>query len=221
MIDEFLGVGWEGEVYRVVEELTGIVRAAKFFYPERNIGNKTLRMYAQKLENLAFCPLVIRYSTHERCRLQGESVDYFVSEFGEGEILCNFVRRQPGRHLTVYEAFHLLRELAAGLEMIHNAGEYHGDLHDENILVRRRGVRFQLKLIDFFHRGRLTRQHITDDVCDSVRIFYEALGGARRYKSLPPEAKYICCGLKRGLILRKFRSAGALKLHLDTFDWDG
>jgi hypothetical protein len=42
-----LGQGWEGEVYLVREQMTNIERAAKFFYPERNLNNKAFKFYAQ------------------------------------------------------------------------------------------------------------------------------------------------------------------------------
>ena len=216
----FLGYGWEGEVYRIVERVTGIGRAAKFFYPERNIGNKTLRQYAQKLDKLGYCPLVIRYYTHDKCRIRGQTVDFFVSDLDEGEQLYTFLKKQRGGRLTLTEALLLLRELAAGLQMIHNEGEYHGDLHNENILIQRRGIGFQLKLIDFFHRGKITRAHVHDDVCDSIRLFYDALGGKKHYAKLPPEAKYICAGLKRSLITQRFTTASALRQHLETFSWE-
>jgi len=49
---ERLGAGWEGEVYLVKEVLTGIERAAKFFFPHRDPNNKSLIVYAQKLHKL-------------------------------------------------------------------------------------------------------------------------------------------------------------------------
>ena len=36
VVDDKLGGGWEGEVYRVTESKTGVTRAAKLFYPHRN-----------------------------------------------------------------------------------------------------------------------------------------------------------------------------------------
>jgi hypothetical protein len=44
-----LGTGWEGEVYKIRELSTGIERAAKFFFPQRNPNNRTLTWYAKKL----------------------------------------------------------------------------------------------------------------------------------------------------------------------------
>jgi hypothetical protein len=71
-----------------------------------------------------------------------------------------------------------------------------------------------------FQWGRRTREHIEDDVCSAIRLFYDALGGAKRYASHRPEIKAICCGLKRSLIVKKFRTAGRLRRHLETMHWD-
>ena len=45
-VEDRLGAGWEGEVYRVVEIGTGIHRAVKLFYPQRNENDEALRTYA-------------------------------------------------------------------------------------------------------------------------------------------------------------------------------
>jgi len=58
-----LGAGWEGEVYRIREKNTGIERAAKLFFPHRNIRNRTAKNYARKLHKLRDCPIVIHYHT--------------------------------------------------------------------------------------------------------------------------------------------------------------
>ena len=143
-----------------------------------------------------------------------------VSEYVEGELLRKFVARQEGKRLTVFEALHLLRALASGIEQIHNVREYHGDLHDENVIVRRYGLSFDLKLVDMYHWGPARPQNIHEDVCNMVRIFYDAIGGQPRYAKHPPEAKAICCGLKRSLILKKFRTAGQLRQYIETMQWD-
>ena len=48
----------------------------------------------------------------------------------------------PGMWRCQLEALHLLRSVARGVAQIHQRREYHGDLHDRNVLVRRRGVHF-------------------------------------------------------------------------------
>ena len=215
-----IGTGWEGEVYLLRECSTGIERAAKFWYPHRNPSNRAARFYARKLHKLRHCPILIQYHTQETIIHQGLPVHFLVSEYVEGELLSHFLARQPGKRVPVFQALHLLHALASGIEKIHNLREYHGDLHDENVIVRRYGLSFDLKLVDMFHWGPASLDNIHEDVCNLVRIFYDSLGGQPRYAKQPPEAKAICCGLKRSLILKKFRNAGQLRQYLETMQWD-
>jgi hypothetical protein len=85
--------------------------------------------------------------------------------------------------------------------------------------VNRYGLRFDLKILDMFHWSAPKRENMQDDICDLVRIFYDALGGAKRYGKQPKEVKQICCGLKRGLILDKFPTVSSLRQHLETMEW--
>jgi len=215
-----LGSGWEGEVFLVREVNTGIERAAKFFFPHRNVGNRTLAYYARKLHKLRHCPIVIQYHTQETIVYEGAPVTFLVSEYVEGELLTDFLARQPGKRLDPFQGFHLLHALASGIESIHHLREYHGDLHTDNIIVKRAGLGFDVKLVDMYRWGAPRWTNIHDDVCDLVRIFYDAVGGRKHYARQPPEVKAICCGLKRSLILRKFRTAGELREHLETMRWE-
>ncbi len=61
VVDGRLGGGWEGEVYKVLERKTGAWRAAKLFFPQRNLGDRAVTFYAKKLERLRKCPIVIQY----------------------------------------------------------------------------------------------------------------------------------------------------------------
>jgi hypothetical protein len=214
-----IGSGWEGEVFKITERTTGVVRAAKFFFPHRNEKNKAVTFYARKLERLRKCPILIRYHHSETIRYRGHPVTFLVSEYVEGELLEDFVKRQPGKRLQVFEGLHLLHALASGLEIIHAAREYHGDLHDCNVLVRREGIRFVVKVVDFYNWGRPTAAHYHDDVADVIGLFHGVLGGARRYASQPDEVKAICRGLRRDLIRKRFPSARQLKDHLESFAW--
>lgn len=219
VVEELIGEGWEGEVYRVRERQTRIRRAAKLFYPERNPRNRTAARYARKLEKLRLCPIVAQYHHSESLTVRGVAVSCLISELVEGESISEFVARQRGKRMQPYEALHLLHALVVGLECIHRAQEYHGDLHAENVLVRRVGIGFQLKIFDFFYRGRASRQERQEDMIDAIRLFYDALGGRRRYARHPPEVKKICCGLKHGLIRKRFPNARRLREHLESFPW--
>lgn len=216
-----LGAGWEGEVYLLRELTTGIERAAKFFFPQRNPSNRTIRYYAKKLHKLRHCPIVIQYHTQETISYRREPVTFLVSEFVEGELLKDFVLRQRGKYLTLFRSLHLLHAITTGMEHIHALGEYHGDLHWENIIVRQYGIGFDVKLIDMFQWKSYPKpQNIRDDVCDMVRLFYDMIGGSKRYRHLPLQFKEMVCGLKKTLINKKFRTAGHLREYLETMEWE-
>ena len=81
------------------------------------------------------------------------------------------------------------------------------------------GLTFDLKLLDMFHWGAAKPENIHDDVVNMIQMFYDALGGRKHYAKQPAEVKAICCGLKRTLILGKFRTAGQLRQYLETMRW--
>ncbi len=219
VIERRLGGGWEGEVYQVVERLTGVRRAAKLFKPQHNVRDRAVRFYAQKLDRLRDCGIVIQYHSSEMIRCRGQQITCLISDQAGGEPLCDFISRQRGKRLHPFEALHLVHALAAGVEEIHLRREYHGDLHDENVLVARRGVFFDLKIIDFYRWGRPTAAHMRDDVADIVRLLYDAVGGRKHYAKQPPEIKAVCKGLRRDLIGRAFPTASHLREYLESFAW--
>jgi serine/threonine protein kinase len=214
-----LGDGWEGEVFLLRECDTDIERAAKFFYPHRNINNRALKFYAKKLHILRHCSIMIPYHTQETIYAKGCQVNFLVSDYVEGELLSEFLNRQPGKRLHTCQALQLLHALAQGFDEIHRLQEYHGDLHSENIIVQRYGLGFDLQLLDLYHWHAPKKVNIQEDICDMIRIFYDALGGQKRYAKLPPEVKAICCGLKKSLILKRFKTSGMICHHLETLHW--
>ena len=218
-IVELLGAGWEGEVYLVKEVGLDILRAAKLFYPERDIKNKISLRYAQKMHRLSHCELTIHYSASEKLRICGEMVIALISEYIHGQPLNAYLQQRIGKRLQAFEAAHLLHALAKGVAEIHQLGEYHGDLHSENIMVERVGLGFQLKLIDMFVWKDSVKSNIREDTVNLIHVFYEALGGQKHYAKQPAAIKQICCGLKRSLIEKKFRNASDLCAHLETFSW--
>lgn len=215
-----LGGGWEGEVYLIREIATGIERTAKFFFPQRNIRDKAVKYYAKKLHKLRHCPIVIQYITQDKITHSRVPITFLISEFIEGELLSQFLDRQPGKRIMPFQAIHLLHALASGMESIHRIHEYHGDLHTDNIILQRYGLGFDMKLIDMFQWSAPRSENIRDDVLNMIRVFYDALGGQKHYAKQPEEVKAICCGLKSSLIFKKFRTARHVREYIETMEWN-
>lgn len=215
----YLGGGWEGEVFKIRERATQIERAAKVFYPKRNIGGRTARTYAKKLHKLRSCPVLIQYHTMEQFDYEGQLLSAFISEYVEGDLLSEKVKKFRGKVLSSYQGLHLLHALIVGIESIHHLGEYHGDLHSDNIIVERFGLEPQIKLLDLFHYGRASRTNKQHDIVSSIKVFYEIIGGQKKYVNQSEFVKSICCGLRHGLILKKFPTASQLRFYLETSDW--
>jgi len=218
-IERPLGSGYEGEVYAIVERSTGIRRAAKFYYPHRDPLGKAAIAYARKLDALRHCPILMQYHHQEFTMVRRKKVIVVISELVEGDKLSEFLASQPHKRLTTFEALHVLYILAKGISPIHARGEYHGDIHDDNIMVRRQGISFEVKLLDFFDLGRPTRSRIHKDVLNLIQVFQTIVGGRDNYAKQPSVVKEIIRGGKDSLILARFQSAGDIQRHLDTLEW--
>ena len=91
-IIEFLGSGWEGEVYKVEECDTGIIRAAKLFYTNPENSPDPHIHYARKLNRLRHCPIVIQYHSYDTTIIKKLPVHFLVSDFADGEVLATFFK---------------------------------------------------------------------------------------------------------------------------------
>ena len=218
-IGDPLGSGYEGEVYAIVERATGIRRAAKFYYPHRDPMGKAAIVYARKLDALRHCPILMQYHHQEIAYVKRKKVMVVISELVEGRKLSEFLAEQPGHRLSAFEALHVLHVLAKGIAPIHDRGEYHGDIHDDNIMIRRRGIGFDVKLLDFFDLGRPTKSKIHKDVLNLVQVFHSLVGGREHYADQPRVVKDIIRGLRDTLILERFQSASDIQRHLESLDW--
>jgi RIO-like serine/threonine protein kinase len=219
-IGQQLGSGYEGEVYAIVERVTGIRRAAKFYYPHRDPMGKAAIVYARKLDALRHCPILMQYHHQEIAYFKRKKVMVVISELVEGQKLSQFIAAQPGQRLSTFEALHVLYVLAKGIAPIHERGEYHGDIHDDNIMIRRRGIGFDVKLLDFFDLGKPSRSKIHKDVLNLIQVFHTLVGGRKRYSDQPKVVKDIIRGLKDSLILARFQSAGDIQRHLEGLEWE-
>jgi serine/threonine protein kinase len=218
-VESLIGQGSEGMVYSVIDITTGIRRAAKVFRPHADRRGRLSTRHAQKLNRLRYCDIVLQYLHSETVRVRGETHTALVSELCEGVPLQTFIEKQPGKRLSTFMALCMFQALVEGLDEVHHAGEYHADVHAENIMVQPRGVGFEIKLIDFYEWGKATKAKQQQDILDAVKTFYDMLGGRRVYGRLPPEVKYICAGLQTRYILKRFPTMTDLSVYLSTFEW--
>jgi hypothetical protein len=219
IVEEFMGGGIQGEVYKVVEKNTRIRRAAKIFYPRGNERDRAARSYARKLDRLRTCPIVIQYHHAEAITIQDMLVTCLFSDFVDGILLSDFVAEHPGGRLQPFEALHVIYPIVCGMEEIHAEQEYHGDLHEQNILISPTGIFFDVKIVDFFDHGRPSGLHRRDDIVDIARMLHTMVGGHRFYARQPAAIKSVCLGLRRDRIYKHFPTADRLRRHLEEFSW--
>lgn len=220
IIQEKLGAGVEGEVYRVLERKTGIERTAKLFYPTKNKHNRAAVRYAKLLHQLSECPSVVHYHTIEILRYRKQEVTCLISEYVEGDVLSEYIAKQPGQRIPRSLGLQLLHSMVITLGFMHAKKIIHGDIHSDNIIVKRYGLGFSIKILDLHWWGQKQTVSSVDDIHQAIQVFHEAIGGRKEYKNHPPEIKQICMGLKRSLIKKKFKNVALLRSHIENIEWN-
>ena len=221
IVEDRIGGGIEGEVYKVRDKKTGLHRAIKAFFPGNGDVEKSIARNARLLDRLKKCPIVIHYHHAESFRFRGQPIHYLVSEYVQGEPLSSFCERYPGKRMRPFAALHVVHALCKGLEVIHAAGEYHGDIHSDNVLVEPTGIFFDIKLVDFHDRGRAKAKEKLNDIYEVARLLYDITGGGAYYAKQPDILKDLCRGLRRDLIRRRFPTISHVTRYLETRDPQG
>lgn len=219
VITKKLGYGWEGEVYLTSELATGIERATKLFFPHRNVNNQTAKKYANKLHDLRTCSAIVQYHSYEIITYQNQNITCLVSEYVDGPLLCNYLNNGMGKYLHYYHALQITYEICKALETIHQTGDYHGDLHSSNIIVKHVGLNFQIKLIDCIDWGDSKRENMKKDIYDLLRLYYDMIGGKIVYHKLPKAVKGMLLGLRKSKVSEAFKNATSLKNYIENINW--
>ncbi|HET9210529.1 MAG TPA: protein kinase [Thermoanaerobaculia bacterium] len=140
-IEERLGAGGMGEVYRAYDQRLGRSVAVKLIRPEASgdaRARERLRREARAAAGLSH-PQVVQVFDIIPC---GES-EAIVMELVEGEPLSRLLHRGP---LDVAASVRLGREIAEALGAAHERGVLHRDLKAENVMVTPEG---HVKILDF------------------------------------------------------------------------
>ena len=140
IIDDPLGAGGMGEVYRARDTRLNRVVAIKVLPPHLSSDPEGCRRFEREARTLAtlshphICPI---YDVGRE-----EDRDYLVMEFLDGETLARRLARGP---LPIEEALRYAIAIAEALAAAHAHGIVHRDLKPGNVMLTAAGV----KLVDF------------------------------------------------------------------------
>ena len=140
-LEDRLGVGGMGAVYRAYDERLERPVAIKHILPELADDAKAwqrLRREAQTVARMNHPAVVQIYDIEEH-----DSGDWIVMELVDGETLFALLESGP---IELPRALDLLRQVAAGLAAAHDQGIVHRDLKTENVMVTPDD---RVKILDF------------------------------------------------------------------------
>ena len=144
-IDQMIGAGGMGEVYKCHEIQTGAAVAIKMLLPEMAENEAALALFRREAAALHHLPhdSIVRYFlfTVEPVLQR----PYLAMEFVDGRSLSDILAEGP---LTFEALVKLMRRIASGLQAAHDRGIIHRDVSPDNIIVPLGDVT-RAKIIDF------------------------------------------------------------------------
>ncbi len=144
-IDQMIGAGGMGEVYKCHEIQTGAAVAIKMLLPDMAENEAALALFRREAAALHHLPhdSIVRYFlfTVEPVLQR----PYLAMEFVDGRSLSDILADGP---LTFEALVKLMRRIASGLQAAHERGIVHRDVSPDNIIVPLGDVT-RAKIIDF------------------------------------------------------------------------
>ena len=144
-IDQMIGAGGMGEVYKCHEIQTGAVVAIKMLLPEMAENEAALALFrreAAALHHLLHDAIVRYFVFSVEPALQRP---YLAMEFVDGRSLSDILANGPPSFEALVK---LMRRIASGLQAAHERGIIHRDVSPDNIIVPLGDVT-RAKIIDF------------------------------------------------------------------------
>lgn len=141
LVEEPLGKGGFGRVYKVVDTYADETRALKIITQDRSSTRERMKQEFRVLTKLPAHDNVVRVFDGD-C-LEGDTIPYILMEYVEGESALDLIRQ---RKLSLAEAVRLGIQVAQGLDHCHRNSVSHGDIKPDNLLWTPLG---QVKVIDF------------------------------------------------------------------------
>ncbi|MEW6211100.1 MAG: serine/threonine-protein kinase, partial [Acidobacteriota bacterium] len=141
LIEEALGAGGMGEVYRAEDTRLGRSVALKFLPASYQYDLERRERFlkeARAASALSSPNVAAIFDIGEH-----EGADFIVMEYVEGELLSRRVERGP---LALNEAIDISMQIADALHEAHTHGIIHRDIKSSNLIITDRGL---VKILDF------------------------------------------------------------------------
>ncbi|MCP4336760.1 MAG: serine/threonine protein kinase [Mycoplasma sp.] len=137
-----IGQGGMAEIYLAEDTFDGKRVAVKVLHPDKKNDIVAIKRFNSelKLTEKVDSPYVIKIFDH----VFNAKVQYIVMEYIDGSIFKNYIERRT--RLTVDETIEFSKQIALGLQEIHDQGIIHRDIKSTNIMISEHG---KIKIIDF------------------------------------------------------------------------
>ncbi len=135
VIQEQIGIGGMGVVYKASDEVTDETVAIKLLHPNRQAGqtaSKRLKQEGITARNIRQKNVVSIYDIGE-----SNGQPFISMEYLEGMSLRRWQRQwqQKGESIPAHLIFQVIHQILLGLQAAHEAGVVHRDLKPENVMV--------------------------------------------------------------------------------------
>jgi serine/threonine-protein kinase len=146
-LEELLGSGGMGYVYRAVNEHVGRAVAIKVLRPEHAANAPIVERFLReaRVANIVRHPNVVDVLDIGR---DDDGTPFIVQELLTGENLSQYVEKRGGR-LTLAEVEKYLLPIIDAVGEAHARGVVHRDIKPENVFLAEQGQRLVPKLLDF------------------------------------------------------------------------
>jgi serine/threonine-protein kinase len=147
VLEELLGSGGMGEVYRATNKLIGRTVAIKLLRPE-HARNETI---LNRFEREARAATLVRHVNVVDVLDMGRDdngAPYIVQEFLEGMDLRSYMKARSGR-LSIDDALDIMIPVCEAVGVAHARGVVHRDIKPGNIFIVEVGAKRLVKVLDF------------------------------------------------------------------------
>jgi len=165
-IEQLLGEGGWGQVYRAIDTRLRRKVALKVLKPERAAEAPRFLREARAAAALHHANVVAVYDLGEVA-----GVPFIAMELVEGHLLSDFTGPRSGR--SIKERLAWLIDVARGIHASHEAGLLHRDVKPQNVMVTKGG---SAKVLDF-GLAKPTEPVVEDDSVPLTQPYYKTRAG--------------------------------------------